>query len=243
MLKEFTQKVVVVGCGGIGSWLIPPLCRFLQAERYEGPIVLCDGDVYEVSNATRQEFNESDLGQNKASAQAGKLYTQYPLLRIESMPEYVTDDNVEDVISDNSVVFVCVDNHPARARIDKAALLAENCCVFSAGNEEFDGNVCSSLRIAGRSLSLPLLERHPEVGKSKANDRGGEHCEDLVAEGFTQLLSTNLMAATGAFVMFSTLWRPMVGKTQAAPKQQRIPQDLYFSIPQLAMSTVGADGR
>jgi molybdopterin/thiamine biosynthesis adenylyltransferase len=230
MLSSY-DKIVVVGCGGIGSWLIPPLVRFIWSEHWTGQLFLCDGDHYTAKNAARQDFRADATGTNKAEAQCQMLRDQYPSLDPRSLNYYVDDQNVDSIVVEGSIVFVGVDNHPARARIDRAATRRRNCCVFSAGNEELQGNVTVSLRREGAQLTRTLLERHPEVGTTMAHDRS-EGCEDLIADGQTQLLITNHMAAASAMMVFHRLWR-------ATPA--RLPQDIYFDIGTAQVSTVEVD--
>jgi molybdopterin/thiamine biosynthesis adenylyltransferase len=225
MLNQ-SSKVIVIGCGGIGSWLIPPLLRFLMAAKWKGQVHLIDGDRYEIKNEDRQDFTEEGRGQNKAEAQAIMYVPRYPTMFISAHSEYVSDDNVDSLIVNDSVVFVCVDNHPARARIDRRASQLDTVCVISAGNEESDGNVTVSLRRSGMTISEPLVVRHPEVGETKEHDRAAG-CEDLIEEGNIQLLSTNFMAAAIQLMTLQQLWDP---KEPEGTEVQKFPQDVYFDI-------------
>jgi tRNA A37 threonylcarbamoyladenosine dehydratase len=65
------SRIVLVGCGGIGSQLLPPLVRYL-ASRPEprALLVLVDGDVFEAKNLVRQACSKGDLGSNKAEGLA-----------------------------------------------------------------------------------------------------------------------------------------------------------------------------
>ncbi|NJD26845.1 MAG: hypothetical protein FIA92_00925 [Chloroflexi bacterium] len=59
------ERVVLIGCGGIGSQLLDPLSRYL-ANRPEPRrlLVLVDGDAFEPSNLIRQACSRRDLGSN-----------------------------------------------------------------------------------------------------------------------------------------------------------------------------------
>ena len=168
---NFVRSVAVIGCGGIGSWLMPPLFRFLSSEDFNGEISLWDGDRYEIKNTKRQDFEEDALGEFKAQAQAERLQYMFQKLNIHSRNDYVTDANVGQVVCENSLVFTCVDNHPARARIDRQAEKLDNVCVLSAGNEFYDGNTTVTLRINGKYLTESLIARHPEIADAKKGDR------------------------------------------------------------------------
>lgn len=241
MLVRNAESVVLVGCGGIGSWLLAPLLRFLNAERYPGEIHLWDGDRYAAGNAERQEFAYEWLGVNKAVVQAEAFLAHYPALRLIPHPEYVSDRNVCEAVTERAMILVAVDNHPARARIARRAEALHDVCVLSAGNERLDGNVHVALRRNGRDLTAPLLARHPEVAKGRTGDRALAGCEELVAQGQTQLLVTNFLAAASLLAAFHALWTH--GERQGRRRITTVPQEVYFDAGTCAMSLVPAEPR
>lgn len=232
-MLDFVQHVVVIGCGGIGSWLLGPLLRLLNARRFTGEIHLWDGDRYSLENQGRQEFGQSWIGRNKAEAQANAFRAQYPALRIVSHGEYVTDDNAGLAVPEYGLVFVAVDNHPARALVARTASALRDVSVVTAGNEKLDGNVHLLLRRAGRDLTMPLLERHPEIGLSREGDRASLGCEALVEQGETQLLVTNLMAASACLVLYQSLAERTTGR-----KRKALAQEVFFDVGQGSLQLV-----
>lgn len=237
MLRRSGQ-IAVIGCGGVGSWLLPPLLRFLHAERHGGEIMLWDGDRYSAGNAQRQDFSPEALGANKAEAQAETFQALYPALALVAWPAYVTATNVAEAVREGSAVLVAVDNHPARAVIARQADQLRDVCVLSAGNEMLDGNVHVTLRRGGMDLTAPLLERHPEVAATRRGDRAEAGCEDLIERGQTQLLVTNFMAAAGLLAAFHALWT--YGDRHGRRKASLIPQEVYFDAGLCGMSALPA---
>jgi len=232
------ENIVVIGCGGIGSWLLGPLLRFLNAEEFSGEVHLWDGDRYSPENQERQEFAAGSIGENKAEVQAGAFRTNYPALRIVTHAEYVTPENVAQAITERAAIITAVDNHPLRVIVDKQAAALSNVCVLSVGNEKLDGNVHVLLRRAGREVTAPLLQRHPEIAKAKHGNRAEMGCEALVAKGDTQLLVTNFLAAAAALSAFHMLWTH--GERSGKRRQTIVPQELYFDVGQGSMSLVTA---
>ena len=55
-------KIVVIGAGGTGGYVIPHLYRLGYATNRDIRIVVCDGDVVERKNLVRQNFVEQDIG-------------------------------------------------------------------------------------------------------------------------------------------------------------------------------------
>lgn len=241
MMLRRCNHITLIGCGGIGSWLLPPLLRFLNAERYKGEIHLWDGDRYRVGNWERQEFEPEVLGANKAEAQTETVQAQYPALRLEGRPAYVTGRNVGEALREDSLVLVAVDNHPARALVARQASTLRNVCVLSAGNELLDGNVHVTLRTDGRDLTVPLLERHPEIATTRRGDRAEAGCEDLIERGQTQLLVTNFMAAAGLLSAFHALWT--YGERHGRRKANLFPQEVFFDAGTCGMSVLPAQRR
>jgi hypothetical protein len=164
--------------------------------------------LIDVTKAPYQADNTGDFGQNRYAVRIPGKQTLafFHLLRIFGHNEYVLARNVQMAVQDGSLVFVTVDNHPARALVDQAAARLPNVCMVCAGNEKVDGNVHVFLRRAGKNLTAPLLARHPEIAKAKAGDRAEMGCEDLISQGETQLLVTNFLAAAACIAAFHTLW-------------------------------------
>lgn len=221
------KSVVVVGCGGIGSHLIPPLCRFLAAEKFEGNVIFWDGDSFDLKNQVRQEFKVDGVGQNKATVMMERMRELHPTLTVVDRNEYVTLANVHTCCLEDSIVFVCVDNHPARTIISRAATEQDNIVVISAGNELVDGNVHVFLRRDGQNLSETLLQRHPEISKIKAGERHAG-CEAMIEEGSTQLLITNLTASVCQMLAFHNVWASEYGSEELKPEYDF--GEMYFDI-------------
>jgi molybdopterin/thiamine biosynthesis adenylyltransferase len=232
------NKIVIIGCGGIGSWLLGPLLRFLNAEDFKGEVHIWDGDRYGPENQERQEFEEGAIGQNKAETQAGAFRGNYAALRIISHAEYVTEQNVARAVTEHSIIITAVDNHPLRCLVDRQAGALNEVCVLSAGNEKLDGNVHVLLRRAGKEITAPLLQRHPEIAKSKHGNRAEMGCEAMVAKGETQLLITNFLAAAATMAAFHILWT--YGERTGKRRQTIVPQELYFDAGLGSMSLVAA---
>lgn len=232
------ERIVLIGCGGIGTWLLAPLLRFLNAESFDGEIHLWDGDHYTAGNAERQEFAYDRIGANKAEVQADVFLAHYPALRLRARAEYVTPENSLEAVRERSLILVAVDNHPARALVARRASALREICVLSAGNEVLDGNVHVTLRRGAKDLTVPLLARHPEIAHSMKGDRAEAGCEERVAKGETQLLVTNFLAAASLLAAFHALWTH--GDRHGRRKNTVVPQEIFFDAGACAMTLVPA---
>jgi len=236
-MLAFVKTFSIIGLGGIGGWFTPPLLRFLDAKGFGGEILLADGDVFSFDNLSRQWADLSDVGRSKAEAMASRMLQSFPSLRIRAFHEFVLSGNVVRVVPENSCAIVAVDNHPARALIARHAAALRDVCVLTAGNEKYDGNVHVSMRRAGKDLTMPLLERHPEIAKFRTGDRAQMGCEELAQAGEPQLLVTNFLAATALLCTFHTLWDDARTRGHAA-RANGLLQEVYFDVREHAMTAI-----
>ncbi len=204
------MKIKVIGLGGIGSHLLSPLCRYLEASSVQNggkkgkelahDVVLIDGDDYEAKNATRQEFH--DIG-NKAEVSAVRVKRDYPSLSVEAKPHFVTSDNIFLFIEEGDVVFLCVDNHATRKLVSDHCGNLKDVTLISGGNEYKDGDVNLYLRKKGKDITPPLTHLHPEIQNPADRNPNEMSCEELAAAGVPQLIFANLTAAT---MMLCAFW-------------------------------------
>jgi molybdopterin/thiamine biosynthesis adenylyltransferase len=197
------SRVVLIGCGGIGSQLAGPLTRYLANRPSPRPLlVLVDGDRFEPANLARQACTADDLGTPKAEVLA--RLARSAGLAVQAIPEHVDAANVGLVVREGDLVLLAVDNHPARALVDRHVAALRDATLISGGNDETDGNVQLVRRRDGWSVDGHLAEIHPEIGEAPSADAGPAEpgCQVLAAER-PQLLVTNLMVASA---MLNALW-------------------------------------
>ena len=197
------SRILLVGCGGIGSQLLPPLVRYLASRPEPRPVlVLIDGDVFEAKNLVRQACPPGDLGTNKAEALA--QIARNAGLASQAISSFIDQTNVRSIVREGDVVLLAVDNHRTRALVDDHLRSLDEATLISGGNDETDGNVQLVRRRDGRSVDGHLTEIHPEIGRA-AGEEGpaGDGCQVLAAER-PQLLVTNLLVASA---MLACLWQ------------------------------------
>lgn len=199
-----TRKVKVVGLGGIGSYLVEPLARYLNYGDGHAEITVIDGDSYEDKNRNRQQFDRPD---KKADVTAAMMQQRFTKVHFRSKSEYVTPDNVISLVREGDVVFLCVDNHATRKIVSERCQELENVTLISGGNDYTDGNVIYYRRENGKDVTKPLTELYPSIanpqdknpGQLTAAERQGCARE---AETNPQLLFTNLAIASSMCNVF-----------------------------------------
>ena len=212
-----TKRIVVIGLGGVGSILIERMARFINySTDIKPPILLVDGDNYEPKNYERQEFIR--LG-NKAEIKSNELQIKYQRLQVDFCNEYITPENIVNIIHENDTVFICVDNHKSRMIISNYCRSLQNIILISGGNEYTDGNVQLYVREGGKDLTPDLCKYHPEIATPEDRLPTEMSCEEL-SQSAPQLYFTNMGVAT---LMCWTFYNAVVKKSYER-------SEVYFDI-------------
>lgn len=219
------KRVIIVGCGGIGSWLAPAIGRTLEFQAPGSMMILVDGDNYEEKNVERQNFDR--IG-NKAHVLRHTIQEALPNTFVIARPAWVVsegdiepneDDEEEgvgkitakDLLNEGDYVFAVVDNFAARKLILDAAATFDDIDIFLGGNDEFLYATTSHYRRReGKDITCHPGIFHDEYVNPPDKNPGELNCaERAKLEGGTQLLAANLSVVTMlmgrvAQVMFGT---------------------------------------
>ena len=99
--------VLVVGLGGVGSWVVEALAR-----SGIGALTLVDGDDVCVSNINRQlPALLSTVGQRKADVMAARIRDINPACQLTMLTDFLTPENIPDLLpNDVDYVIDCIDS-------------------------------------------------------------------------------------------------------------------------------------
>lgn len=112
-LKE--KKVAVIGCGGLGGYIIEMLARLGI-----GTIVVVDGDVFEVTNLNRQILSHvENLGKSKAGEALFRIRKVNPDISLIPIEENFTKENYKTILKGCHVVVDALDNVHSRLLLQK----------------------------------------------------------------------------------------------------------------------------
>ncbi len=104
------KRVCVVGCGGLGGYIIEILARIGI-----GALTVVDGDVFEPSNLNRQLLSEETLlGTKKAEAAAARVKRVNSDVAVTPVTEFFTEENGLRLLSGCDLVVDALDNVSAR---------------------------------------------------------------------------------------------------------------------------------
>lgn len=111
-----SKTVAVIGCGGLGGYLIEYLARIGI-----GTIRCVDGDVFEESNLNRQLLSTSSLlGANKADTAAQRVRAINENVQAVAHPVFLDESNAQVLIAGCDAVLDALDSIPARKVLAKA---------------------------------------------------------------------------------------------------------------------------
>lgn len=111
-LRDF--KVCVVGCGGLGGYVIELLGRLGI-----GTITAVDGDVFDETNLNRQLLSsEEHIGKSKAFAAEERMRKVNSDVTVHPIQVFVTEENCDEIIEGHDIVVDALDNMTARRLLE-----------------------------------------------------------------------------------------------------------------------------
>ena len=198
--KLLLSSAVVVGCGGLGGWIVELLAR-----AGVGHLTLVDGDVFSESNLNRQALcTEAVLGRNKAEVAAARVREINSAVEAVFYPVMLTEDNAKNLLENNSVAFDALDNLSSRLLLLKAARDLKIPMIHGAVAGWW-GQVCAAE--PGNDLLASLWEGRGEKGVETA----------VGTPAFTPSAVASLQVALGI--------RILIGFTGAG---KPVPSDLFW---------------
>lgn len=108
LLRE--KRVCVVGCGGLGGYIIEILARIGV-----GHLTVVDGDVFDVTNLNRQLLsNEKVIGKSKAKRAKKRVAKVNSDVSVTAVSDFLTAENCSEIVSGHDLVVDALDNAAAR---------------------------------------------------------------------------------------------------------------------------------
>lgn len=109
-VKLLRSRVAVLGCGGLGGYIIEMLAR-----SGVGSLVLVDGDTFSESNLNRQLLcTEENNGKNKAEAGVERVGAINSAVEARAFAEYFQGENAAKLLQGCDLVLDALDNNASR---------------------------------------------------------------------------------------------------------------------------------
>ncbi|MDY0780378.1 HesA/MoeB/ThiF family protein [Tenacibaculum sp. IB213877] len=131
-------KVLIVGCGGLGS----PVAVYLASSGV-GELHLVDFDTVDITNLHRQVFYSlDDVGKPKAEVLTNFIKQRAPFTKVSYTNSPINKENVLKLISDYDIVVDGTDSLPTKYLVNDACVLTNKPLVYGS-LYKFDGYVAT----------------------------------------------------------------------------------------------------
>ena len=115
--KLHAARVAVVGCGGLGGYVLEMLGRMGV-----GHLTAIDGDVFEESDLNRQLLSETALlGTSKAVAAKKRMEKVNPEVFVTALQERLSAENAKTLLDIHDVIVDALDNIETRRLLQNVA--------------------------------------------------------------------------------------------------------------------------
>lgn len=133
------KKIVIIGCGGTGSYVIGNLAR------QDHEVFLIDGDVVEAKNLKRQEFFDKDLNKYKSQVFGERYNLPYSTDYLDTVEDLDPLFEEEPCVP---MVISLVDNNGTRALINDMFHLEKypDFIYIGSGNGKRNGQVYVAIK-------------------------------------------------------------------------------------------------
>jgi PRTRC genetic system ThiF family protein len=240
--------LILVGCGGTGSWLsltVARIARLLyEVKGKTVQTIFIDPDHVEPKNVYRQYFSDLEIGNFKAETLAFRLSTALGV-NITAITEKFDPDHRSFYNLEGTVILIgCVDNPQARKSLHKFASSGnyQNTKYYlDAGNWKTSGQVLlgggrqdeKPFPMEGICTRLPLpATQHPELideshgVDTEAAPEAAHSCADLALRGSQSLGVNQTVASIAGHYLISML---LTGELRTF--------QTYFDLPSGTMSS------
>ena len=138
--KLIEAKVLVVGCGALGSMVAMQL-----AGAGIGTIGIADFDNVDISNLQRQFFfTDSEAGLPKVELLAKKISALNPEIQVNIISGFLTPKKGLEIFPDYDFIVDATDNPESKTMIGETSLkMGKGCCI--GGVKDFSGQVMTVL--------------------------------------------------------------------------------------------------
>lgn len=115
--KLHDSKVCVIGCGGLGGYIIEMLGRIGV-----GHITAIDGDVFDETNLNRQLISHTkNIGMGKSEETRKRMKLVNPHIHVKAVKAMVDESNAIPLIKDHDVVVDALDSIKTRLIVQSAS--------------------------------------------------------------------------------------------------------------------------
>ena len=226
-------KILIIGAGGTGGYVIPHLYRIAFASNRKCRIIIADGDIVEDKNLIRQGFSFVDVGENKATVMAER-YADVFGIETEYISDFIEDENqLFDLLDIQhpfyssypkpiSILIGAVDNNRSRVMCNEVFKMMDDIIYIDAGNAESGGQVVCGMKSNGKVMSKPVARVYPDILEDVEKFPSELSCAERSVSA-PQSIAANLFASTAISTMlYYLLIRGELKTTRVAFSAQKL---------------------
>lgn len=155
-------NVAIAGLGGLGSNVAYALARIGV-----GHLHLIDFDVVDITNLNRQQYFMEHIGMYKTDALKSQLLKINPYLDIRTDCVKVTDDNLQELFADATIVCEAFDNPEAKAMLvngilehfpEKKLVSATGMAGYGSSNTIITKRIMKNFYLCGDGVTAPTYD-------------------------------------------------------------------------------------
>ena len=163
--KMQDAKVLVIGCGGLGS----PIAVYLASSGI-GELHLVDFDTVAISNLHRQVmFTLEDVGKYKAEVLTSFIQKRAPFTKVSFSANALKKESVLSSISNFDIVVDATDSLPTKYLLNDACILQNKPLVYGS-LYKFDGYVGTfNVKESNENYTGNLRDAFPEIATDIPN--------------------------------------------------------------------------
>jgi len=176
------KKVLVVGCGGLGGFIIEGLARLGI-----GTIKAVDYDVFSITNLNRQLYSEEGkLGQKKALAAKRRVAKVNPDIHMEAVCTTFHVGNAKTLVKGMDLAVDAMDNFKGKALLEKTC--------HELGLPVIHGGIGGDFGQFGVSVpGRPLLKGCEDLDDEFEREMGNPYYTPCIVAGFQVKLAVDVL--------------------------------------------------
>lgn len=110
-------RVCIIGCGGLGGYVIELLSRIGV-----GNLTIVDGDVFDETNLNRQILcHTKNIGKNKAIEGKKRVELINPTIKVEAIDSMINKSNAKTILKDHDVIIDALDDIEIRLLLQEVS--------------------------------------------------------------------------------------------------------------------------
>lgn len=209
LAKGIDAKIVVLGAGGTGGYVIPHLYRIAHTSNRPCRIIIADGDVTERKNLIRQNFAPCDIGENKARVLAERYAAVYGM-QTEYIPDFIEEEErlfnllmpkyTRNGLREIGILIGAVDNNRSRIMCHRVFKQITDLIYIDSGNGAYTGQVICGAKRGNRTILKPVAQIYPDVLRDTEKFPSELSCAERSLSA-PQTIAANVFAAAAVASM------------------------------------------